>query len=108
MALTGLTARHPSGLEGRLQLRSVGDRYGTEDRTFNVRGYNIFDLNLKYKWSRYEFLFAIDNIANKKWRAAQFVFESRLPGEPVQGMQDFHFTPGDPLTIRAGLTLHLW
>jgi TonB family protein len=58
-------------LEGRIQLRSVGDRYGTEDRTFNVRGYNIFDLLLKYKWNRYEFLFAIDNIANKKWRAAK-------------------------------------
>jgi len=107
LALSGITARHPSGLEGRLQLRSVGDRYGTEDRTFNVRGYNIFDLLLKYKWDRYEILFSIDNIANKKWRAAQFVFESQLPGESAP-VRDFHFTPGDPLTIRAGLTVHLW
>lgn len=106
-ALSGLTARHPSGLEGRIQLRSVGDRYGTEDRTFNVRGYNIFDLLLKYKVDRYEFLLSIDNIANKKWRAAQFVFESQLPGEPAP-VRDFHFTPGDPLTLRAGLTVHLW
>lgn len=107
LALSGITARHPSGLEGRLQLRSVGDRYGTEDRTFNVRGYNIFDLLLKYKLDRYEFLFSIDNIANKKWRAAQFVFESQLPGEAAP-VRDFHFTPGDPLTIRAGITVHLW
>lgn len=107
LALTGLTARHPSGLEGRIQLRSVGDRYGTEDRTFNVRGYGIFDLLLKYKWDRYEFLFAIDNIANKKWRSAQFVFESQLPGEPAPA-KDFHFTPGDPFTVRAGVTVHLW
>ena len=107
LALTGLTARHPSGLEGRIQLRSVGNRYGTEDRTFNVRGHNIFDLLLKYKWDRYEFLFGIDNITNKKWRAAQFVFESQLPGEAAP-VNDFHFTPGDPLTIRAGLTVHLW
>lgn len=106
-ALSGLTARHPSGLEGRIQLRSVGDRYGTEDRTFNVRGYNIFDLLLKYKWDRYELLFSIDNIASKKWRAAQFVFESQLPGESAP-VRDFHFTPGEPLTIRAGLTMYLW
>jgi hypothetical protein len=108
LALAGITARHPSGLEGRIQLRSVGDRYGTEDRSVNIRGYNILDLNLRYKWSRYEFLFAIDNIANTKWRAAQFVFESRLPGEPAMGVRDIHFTPGDPLTARAGVTIHLW
>ncbi|HXF75355.1 MAG TPA: TonB-dependent receptor [Methylomirabilota bacterium] len=105
LALTGLTARHSSGLEGRIQLRSVGDRYGTEDRTVNIRGYNIVDLNLKYKWDRYEFLFAIDNIANKKWRAAQFVFESQLRGEPAPVL-DRHFTPGDPFTVRAGVTVH--
>ncbi|TAJ96804.1 TonB-dependent receptor, partial [bacterium] len=91
LALSGITARHPSGLEGRIQLRGVGDRYGTEDRTFNVRGYNILDLLLKYKLARYEFLFSIDNIANKKWRAAQFVFESQLPGEAAP-VRDFHFT----------------
>ena len=107
LALSGITARHPSGLEGRIQLRSVGDRYGTEDRTFNVRGYNIFDLLLKYKWDRYEILFSIDNIANTKWRAAQFVFESQLPGEAAP-VRDFHFTPGDPLTIRASIAVHLW
>jgi len=73
----------------------------------NIRGYNIVDLNLKYKWDRYEFLFAIDNIANKKWRAAQFVFESQLRGEPVPVL-DRHFTPGDPLTVRAGVAVHLW
>ncbi|HEY2922500.1 MAG TPA: hypothetical protein VGK77_26255, partial [Candidatus Binatia bacterium] len=108
LALAGITARHPSGLEGRIQLRSVGDRYGTEDRSVNIRGYNILDLNLRYKWSRYEFLFAIDNIAKTKWRAAQFVFESRLPGEPAMGVQDMNFTPGDPLTVRAGVTVHLF
>ncbi len=107
LALTGLTARHPSGLEGRIQLRSVGDRYGIEDRSVNIRGYNVIDLNLKYKWNRYEFLFAIDNIANKKWRAAQFVHESQLPGEPAPVL-DRHFTPGDPFTVRAGVTVHLW
>ncbi len=107
LALTGLTARHPSGLEGRIQLRSVGGRYGTEDRTINIHGYNILDVNLKYKWRRYELLFAIDNIANKKLRAAQFVFESQLPGEPAPVL-DRHFTPDDPLTVRAGVTVHLW
>jgi outer membrane receptor protein involved in Fe transport len=107
LAFGGFTARHPSGLEGRIQMRGVGSRYGTEDRSVLVRGYNILDLLLKYKLDRFEFLFAIDNIANKKWRAAQFVFESRLPGEAAP-VRDIHFTPGDPLIVRAGVTVHLW
>lgn len=107
LAFSGITARHPSGLEGRLQLRSVGDRWGDEARTSTIRGYNIFDLLAKYKWSRYEFLFSIINLANKKWRSAQFFHESQLKTE-AQPVNDIHFTPGEPLTIKAGVTVHLW
>jgi len=107
LAFSGLTARHPSGLEGRIQLRSVGDRWGDEARTSTIHGYNIFDLLAKYKWGRYEFLFSIINLANKKWRSAQFFHESQLKTE-VAPVNDIHFTPGDPLTIKAGVTLHLW
>jgi hypothetical protein len=108
LAYGGFTARHLSGLEGRIQMRSVGDRWGDEARTMTIRGCTVFDLLAKYKWDRYEFLFAITNIANTKWRSAQFYHESRLPGEPAAGVSDIHFTPGGPLTIQAGVTLHLW
>jgi len=107
LAYGGITGRHPSGLEGRIQMRSVGDRYGDETRTVNIRGYTIFDLLAKYKWDRYEFLFSISNIANKKWRSAQFFHESQLQTEPAP-VNDIHFTPGEPLTIKAGMTVHLW
>jgi outer membrane receptor protein involved in Fe transport len=107
LAYGGFTARHPSGIEGRIQMRSVGDRWGDEQRVSTIHGYTIFDLLAKYKWDRYEFLFSIINLANKKWRAAQFFHESRLPGEPPGGVNDIHFTPGEPLTIKAGMTVHL-
>ncbi len=107
LAYGGITARHPSGLEGRIQMRSMGNKWGDEDRTSVVHGYTIFDLLAKYKWDRYEFLFSINNIANKKWRSAQFFHESQLPGEPTP-VNDIHFTPGEPLTIKAGMTVHLW
>ncbi|HEX9446318.1 MAG TPA: hypothetical protein VGA73_19530, partial [Candidatus Binatia bacterium] len=107
LAYGGFTARHSSGLEGRIQMRHVGDRWGDEDRVQVVRGYTIFDLLAKYKWDRYEFLFSINNIANTRWKAAQFFHESRpRPGGPVTN--DIHFTPGEPLTIKAGMTVHLW
>jgi outer membrane receptor protein involved in Fe transport len=108
LAFGGFTARHSSGLEGRVQMRSVGNRWGDEQRVSRIHGYTIFDLLAKYKRNRYEFLFSIINLANKKWRAAQFFHESRLPGEPAAGVNDIHFTPGEPLTIKAGMTVHLW
>ena len=58
-------------------MRSVGNRWGDEARSTSLYGYTTFDLLAKYKWTRYEFLFSIINLANKKWRAAQFFHESR-------------------------------
>jgi outer membrane receptor protein involved in Fe transport len=107
LAFTGLTARHPSGIRGRLQMRHIGERYGIEDRTIKTPTTTIFDLFLKYVWKRYEFFLSLENIANKKWRSAEHVFESRLPGEAAPVL-DSHFTPGDPFTAKAGITIHLW
>jgi outer membrane receptor protein involved in Fe transport len=109
LAFTGITARHDSGIQGRLQMRHVGRRYGNEDGSFKTPTSTIFDLFLKYVWQRYEFFVEFQNLANTKWRSAEHVFESRLPTEPSGvGTLDSHFTPGDPFTVKAGVTIHLW
>ncbi|HEV8342764.1 MAG TPA: TonB-dependent receptor [Candidatus Binatia bacterium] len=107
LAYTGLTARHPSGLQGRLQMRHLSRRYGIEDRSIKTPTSTIFDLLLKYVWNRYEFFLSFENLANTKWRSAEHVFESRLATEPAPVL-DSHFTPGDPFTVKGGVTLHLW
>jgi outer membrane receptor protein involved in Fe transport len=108
LAFTGITARHDSGIQARLQMRHIGRRYSIEDGSILTPTSTIFDLFLKYVWKRYEFFVQCQNLANKKWRAAEHVFESRLPGEPAAGVLDSHFTPGDPFTVKAGVTVHLW
>jgi outer membrane receptor protein involved in Fe transport len=111
LAFTGLTARHESGLQARLQMRHIGRRYGIEDGSIMTPSSTIFDLFLKYVWKRYEFFIQLQNLTNKKYRAAEHVFESRTPGEVAVGSPgrlDSHFTPGDPFTVKAGLTVHLW
>jgi outer membrane receptor protein involved in Fe transport len=108
-AFSGLTARHESGIQGRFQLRHVGPRDGTEETHLKTRAYTIFDLLLKYVWSRYEFFASFENLANTKWRSAETFFASRIsPAEPATGVLDSHFTPGDPFTVKAGLTVHFW
>ena len=108
-ALTGLTARHDSGMQGRLQMRHVGSRYGTEDTHLKTRAYTLFDLVLKYVWERYEIFASFENLANTQWRSAETFFASRRSlAEPPEGILDSHFTPGDPFTVRAGFTIYLW
>ena len=108
LAFTGITARHESGIQARLQMRHIGRRYSIEDGSILTPTSTLFDLFLKYVWKRYEFFVQCQNLANKKWRAAEHVFESRLSGEPAAGVLDSHFTPGDPFTVKAGVTVHLW
>ena len=109
LAFTGITARHDSGFQARLQMRHIGRRYGIEDGSILTPTSTIFDLFLKFVWNRYEFFVQFQNLANKKWRSAEHVFESRLRTEPSgQATLDSHFTPGDPFTAKAGITIHLW
>jgi outer membrane receptor protein involved in Fe transport len=108
LAFTGLTARHDSGLQARLQMRYIGSRYAIEDRSIKVPDSAIFDLFLKYIWQRYEFFLVFQNLVNTKWRAAEHAFVSRLQGEPPEGVLDAHYTPGEPFTAKAGVTIRIW
>ncbi|MGH7853334.1 MAG: hypothetical protein ACREP3_07820, partial [Candidatus Binatia bacterium] len=111
LAFTGITARHDSGIQARLQMRHIGRRYGIEDGSVLTPTLTIFDLFLKYVWQRYEFFIQFQNLANTKYRAAEHVFESRTRSEVAGGLPgrlDSHFTPGDPFTVKAGITIHLW
>ncbi len=104
-ARADLTARLPWGLDTSFQMRHLGDRYATEDRTQTARGYTLFDVIGRYRWKNLEAFLSIENLFDADWREAQFLFESRLPGEPAAGIADIHFTPGNPRTFLGGLTV---
>lgn len=44
---------------------------------------------------------------NTKWRSAEHVLTSRLQNEPPEGVLGSSFTPGDPFTVKAGVTINL-
>jgi hypothetical protein len=106
LAFTGLTARHDSGLQARIQMRYVGPRYAIEDRSIKAPQSAIFDLFFKYIWQRYEYFLVFQNLANKKWRSAEHVLTSRLQTEPAEGVLGSSFTPGDPFMVKAGVTVN--
>jgi outer membrane receptor protein involved in Fe transport len=100
-----LTARLPWGLGATLEVRYLGDRDATEDRSQTARGYTIVDFTARYRYKAIEAFVSIENLLNAEYREAQFFFASRLPGEPAAGVEDFHFTPGRPRGIFGGLAV---
>jgi outer membrane receptor protein involved in Fe transport len=111
----GVSARHPSGVYGRLGVLHLGDRPATEDRFLTAEGFTRVDATLGYRSSWYEVNVGVQNLLNTQWREAQFANVSRLPsesscpegtrpaGEPgaFEGCEDLHFTPGAPFNLQA-------
>ncbi len=117
----GLAFEHPSGFSAGLRSRFLDDRPANEDRTLTARGYTLLDLLLHYRWRRWLASLAVYNLTDTAWREAQFADNSCLRGEigrvpgclarpGLQGTHpdppaDIHFTPGNPITVVAGLTV---
>jgi hypothetical protein len=95
----GLTARHFSGAEGSLRLRTVNSRPANETNSVVALGYTVFDASIAYNFQNYRLQLTGENIFNTRWNEAQFDTESRLRNESAP-VSELHFTPGTPLNVR--------
>ncbi|MFI5028841.1 MAG: TonB-dependent receptor domain-containing protein, partial [Solirubrobacterales bacterium] len=106
----GITALHPSGLRGRIDVRHIGDRPATQDGSLTAQGYTVFDLTAAYRRGPVELTISIENLFNTTWAEAQFATVSRLAAPPYNegpaGVSGINFTPGNPINIQATLTLY--
>jgi outer membrane receptor protein involved in Fe transport len=66
-------------------------------------GYTLTQLTARYRYKWLEALLSMNNVLNQKYSEVQLYCTSRLPGEPAQGVNDIHFTPGAPFSIVGGL-----
>jgi hypothetical protein len=111
LAYGGITARHPSELEGRIRMRFMGTRYGDENRAASPLGNRRSFSQVHMGAVRLKF--PITNLANKKWQAGQQYHDSQIRNDPrlptvnePNPVNDIHYIPGASLTIRAGVTVH--
>ena len=120
----GLTADLHNGFSAALRFRHLGARPANEDRTLTANGYTLLDLLAKYRWRRVEVSLALLNLTDTHWREAQFsdntcVLGEEGSGQPcpntgsnpytgngADGVEDIHFTPGNPFGVRGGLTVY--
>lgn len=94
-SIGGLTVQHPSGFNGSIRYRFMGDRAANEDYSVTAEGYFILDAVLRYTHDRFEIGASVENLLNTEWNETQFDTESRLANE-VNPVSEIHFTPGTP------------
>lgn len=131
----GVTVAHPKGVRAGLRFRYLGarpafdtdsDEYrawnGTEPTRVNTESFFVVDLYGAYRFRWFEVSVQIQNLANTRWREAQFgnssctraettnplhanagVCNASLPVAQRTGAADVHYTPGVPLNLQLQL-----
>jgi hypothetical protein len=85
----GLSLGESRGLYSDIRLRYFGERPLIEDNSQRSQVTTMVNARVGYRFSELELYF----------------YRSRLPGEPVAGVEDMHFHPVEPLAVRAGLLM---
>jgi len=100
----GASVDRPGGLFGSLRVRYFGPQPLIEDDS--VRGPSSLTLNLRTGWHNREWEFAVDvlNALDRANPDISYFYASRLPGEPAGGVDDVHFHPAEPRTIRLSVS----
>lgn len=119
----GLTADFHNGFTVALRGRYLADRPADEENSLTAEGYYMLDAFAKYRWRNVELGVQLLNLTNTQWREAQFADNSCVrsqiqqrdgsrpcfakPGrDAVTPPGAIHFTPGNPIGVRAGLAVY--
>jgi hypothetical protein len=100
----GATVNFPFGLFGSLRARYFGPRPLIEDNSEQSESTLIFNLQAGYTYKNLVAQLDVLNLLNSQDHDIDYFYASRLPGEPVAGVEDIHFHPMEPRTVRFYLT----
>lgn len=100
---TAATWQSPNGWVHSIRLRYFGPRALSEDGL--VESDSSLSVNLRTGFQTEDWSFIIDvlNLFDSSDDDITYFYASRLPGEPAGGIEDIHFHPIEPRTVRAYL-----
>ena len=102
----GLTVEPTRRLFGSVRLRHFGPRPLIEDATINSASTTIWNGAVGFRVNeRMNVTFEGFNLLNSDVSDIDYFYLSRLPGEPLEGVEDIHFHPSLPRTGRVVLKL---
>jgi outer membrane receptor protein involved in Fe transport len=100
----GAVIGRSEGWFGSARVRYFGSQPLIEDDS--VRAPSSFSVNVRVGWRAKDWDAAVDvlNALNRKNYDIAYFYPSRLRGEPASGVDDIHFHPAEPLTLRFSVT----
>jgi hypothetical protein len=91
---------------GSVRWRYFGPRALTEDNEVQSKATSLINLQAGYRIAKNIKVAAeVFNVANARDSDIDYFYASRLPGEPLQGIDDIHTHPTPPRTARVNLVV---
>jgi outer membrane receptor protein involved in Fe transport len=104
IASAGVTFGEGLGWFGSLRFRYFGPRPLIEDNSVRSKPTALLNGRVGYNFENGVSLsLDILNLTNTKADQITYFYQSRLPGEPVEGVADRHFHPVEPTAVRLTL-----
>lgn len=100
----GLVGTWDNGVYGTLRVRHFGVRPLTEDGSVRSDSSTVWNLGLGFNAGALDLRLELLNLFDSDDDDITYYYESRLRGEPAEGISDIHFHPIEPRTIRAYVT----
>lgn len=82
------------------RVRHFGERPLVENNQIKSAPTSIFNLQVSKDWQSYGLKLELLNQFNSDDHDIDYFYVSRLPGDPMEGVEDKHFHPIEPRTLR--------
>ena len=100
----GIAGEFDNGAYTSLRLRHFGPRPLTATGDVESGSSTVWNLGVGYRRSSFDIRLEALNLFDAEDDDITYFYASRLPGEPAAGVEDIHFHPIEPRTLRLHLT----
>jgi hypothetical protein len=103
----GLNGAWENGLSASARLRWLGEAPLTEDGSVQSDDSLLMNAGVAYRRGSAELRLDVFNLLDSNDHDISYYYPSRLGGEPLSGVEDIHFHPLEPRSVRATVTWYL-
>jgi hypothetical protein len=89
-----------------LTYRRLGGAPLIEDNSVRSRPTSLVNALFVQDFGKASLMVEVLNLTNSRKDDIAYAYASRLPGEPADGVDDVHFHPVEPRTVRAGVKIN--
>jgi outer membrane cobalamin receptor len=102
----GVNGVWANGLSASARLRHLGEAPLVEDDSVRTWDSWLLNAGIAYRHRALAIRLDVFNVLDANDDDISYFYASRLPGEPLAGVEDVHFHPLEPRTVRASVAWH--